>query len=271
MHGQFFNFKHARLHFTKVGTNKKNLLLFHGFGQDHQAFKELEDSLKSSYTIFSFDIFFHGRSKWEKGEEPLEKIFWKVLLIDFLKENEIDSFSLLGFSMGGKFVFATLEAFPEKTESVILLAPDGIKTNFWYSLATYPTTSRKLFKSMINKPQRFKAIENFAVKIGLIDRGIVRFIESQMNNPERRSRVYLAWVVFRYLKFDMSAIANLINSNKIKVTVIVGKYDKIITTKNMHHLLRKLDNSTFEILETGHNGVIQESIKVLGKLSMQIP
>ncbi len=271
MQGQFFDFKHARLHFTKIGTNKKKLLLFHGFGQDHHAFKGLEDSLQTSFTIFSFDIFFHGLSKWEMGEEPLEKLFWKELLIRFLKENEIDSFSLLGFSMGGKFVFATLEAFPERTESIFLLAPDGIKTNFWYSLATYPTAFRKLFKSMINKPQRFKAFENFAVRIGLIDKGILRFIESQMNSAEKRSRVYLAWVVFRHLKFDMQAIANLINSNKIKVTVIVGKYDKIITTKNMHHLLGKLDNSTFEILETGHNGVIQESIKVLGKLSLQIP
>lgn len=268
MQGQFFDFKHAKLYFTKVGTGKKKLLLFHGFGQDHEAFKKIEDKLQKSYTLFSFDIFFHGLSQWSKGEEPLKKIFWKELLSEFLKENEIESFSLLAFSMGGKFAFASMEAFPERTESIFLLAPDGIKTSLWYSLATYPTAFRRLFKSMINQPQRFKAIENFAVGIGVIDKGIVRFIESQMDTAEKRSRVYHAWVVFRHLKFDMKAIANLINSNKIKVTVIVGKYDKIIRSKNMHQLLGKLDNSTLEILETGHNGVIQESIKVLGKLSL---
>jgi len=267
MHGQFFNFKHARLHFTKVGTNKKNLLLFHGFGQDHQAFRKIEDSLKTSYTIFSFDIFFHGLSQWKKGEEPLEKIFWKELLSEFLRENEIESFSLLGFSMGGKFVFASLEAFPERTERIFLLAPDGIKTNFWYSLATYPIAFRSIFKSMIELPQRFKAIENFAVRVRLIDKGIVRFIESQMDTSEKRSRVYHSWVVFRHLKFDMATIASMINSNTINTTVLVGKYDKIITAGNMALLLNKLDTYTFEILETGHNGLIHESIKVLGKLS----
>ncbi len=267
MQGQFFDFQHSKLYYTKVGTGKKNLLLFHGFGQDHQAFNKIEEHLHTRYTIYSFDIFFHGFSEWNKGEQPLEIFFWKELVKEFLKDKGIDRFSLLGFSMGGKFAFATLEAFPEKTENIFLLASDGIKTNFWYSLATYPIAFRKLFKSMIDHPQRFKAIENFAVKVGLIDQGIVRFIESQMDTQEKRSRVYHAWVVFRHLKFDMVTIANTINSNKIGTMVIVGRYDKIITTKNMDHLVNKLDNYALEILETGHNGVIQESIKVLGKFS----
>ena len=267
MQGQFFNFKQTRLYFTKVGSGKKALLLFHGFGQDHHAFQKIEDTLQVEYTIYSFDIFFHGVSEWNKGEQPLGKPFWKELLTQFVNQHNIDRFSLLGFSMGGKFVLATLEAFPERTESIFLLAPDGIKTNFWYSLATYPIAFRKLFKSMINRPQRFKAIENFAVKVGWIDRGIVRFIESQMDTPEKRSRVYHAWVVFRHLKFNMKAIAEIINSHKVKVMVIVGKYDKIITTQNMDHLLTHLDHSTLKILETGHNQVIQESVKVLGKFS----
>lgn len=268
MQGQFFDFQQTKLFFTKVGNEPKSLLLFHGFGQNHEAFKRLEDSLQTSYTIYAFDIFFHGLSRWNKGEQPLEKLFWKELLSEFLKQNEIESFSLLGFSMGGKFALASLEAFPEKAEHIFLLAPDGIKTNLWYSLATYPNVFRNLFKSMINRPQRFKAIENFAVKVRLIDKGIVRFIESQMDTPEKRERVYNAWVVFRHLKFDMRAIANILNSNKIQTVVIVGKYDKIITTKNMDRLLKKLDHYKLEILETGHNGVIQESIKVLGKLSV---
>lgn len=267
MQGQFFDFRETKLYFNRIGTGKKNLLLFHGFGQDHQAFKKIEEQIQQEYTIYSFDIFFHGLSQWNKGEQPLEKFFWKDLVAEFLKIYEIQSFSLLGFSMGGKFALAILEAFPERTDRIFLLAPDGIKTNFWYSLATYPTAFRKIFKSMIHQPQRFKAIENFAVTIGLIDKGIVRFIESQMDTPEKRSRVYHAWVVFRHLKFDMKEIAATMNSNKIKVLVIVGKYDKIITTENMDHLVKKLNDYRLEILETGHNGVIQESIKVLGKFS----
>lgn len=260
------SYEGSTLIFHKYGQGLKSILLFHGFGQDHKAFHSWIVALENEYTLYAFDLFFHGESRWVKSE-ALEKKDWKEIISLLLQKEGITKFDLAGFSMGGKFVLATLEAFPEKTENIYLLAPDGIKTNFWYSLATYPTAFRKLFKSMINRPQRFKAIENFAVKVGLIDKGIVRFIESQMDTPEKRSRVYYAWVVFRHLKFDMKEIANIINSNKIKTTVIVGKYDKIITTKNMYHLLKKLDHYKLEILETGHNGVIQESAKVLGKFS----
>ncbi len=255
------------LFFHRYGQGSKNILLFHGFGQDHKAFQSWIDVVKTEYTLFVFDLFFHGESIWP-NRQALEKKDWKEIISLLLQKEGITKFDLAGFSMGGKFALATLEAFPERTESIFLLAPDGIKTNFWYSLATYPIAFRKLFKSMINRPQRFKAIENFAVKVRLIDKGIVRFIESQMDTPEKRERVYNAWVVFRHLKFDMRAIANILNSNKIQTVVIVGKYDKIITTKNMDRLLKKLDRYKLEILETGHNGVIQESIKVLGKLSV---
>ena len=108
MQGQFFDFQQTKLFFTKVGNEPKSLLLFHGFGQNHEAFKRLEDSLQTSYTIYAFDIFFHGLSRWNKGEQPLEKLFWKELLSEFLKQNEIESFSLLGFIMGGKFALASL-------------------------------------------------------------------------------------------------------------------------------------------------------------------
>ena len=258
------SYKGSILLFHKYGQGLKSILLFHGFGQDHKAFQSWIDILKNEYTLFAFDLFFHGESIW-KNHQALEKKDWKEIISLLLQKEGITKFDLAGFSMGGKFVLATLEAFPEKTENIYLLAPDGIKTNFWYSLATYPIAFRKFFKSMIDHPQRFKVIEKFAIRIKLIDKGIVRFIESQMDTPEKRSRVYHAWVVFRHLKFDMKEIASIINSKKIKVTVIVGKYDKIITTKNMDRLLKKLDHYKFEILETGHNGVIQESIKVLRK------
>jgi pimeloyl-ACP methyl ester carboxylesterase len=258
MSGYFFEYKGTKLHFTKSGNGRKILLAFHGFGQDHHAFVGLSKKLAEDFTVFAFDMFFHGKSEWNKREEPLEKSFWKGLLLEFLKQHQIDRFSLLGFSMGGKFVLSSLEAFPEKIDRIFLLAPDGIKTNAWYSLATYPLALRSLFKSMILKPKRFQFIATLAHKIGIIDKSVLRFTESQMNTEAKRQCVYFSWVVFRHLKFKMSMIAHLINSNNIDLTVIVGKYDIIITTKNMDQLLKKLPKHTLEILDVGHNGLLSK-------------
>lgn len=252
----YFTFKESTLCYHKLGRGPKTLLFFHGYGQHGKVFEENSRQLGEEYTCYLFDLFFHGESTWGYGEEVLKKDFWNELIHAFLAEQQIERFSLAGFSLGGRFVFATLEACPQKVDGIFLLAPDGVKTNFWYNLATYPTAFRKLFKSMILHPNYFYSIANFIHKVGLVDRGLIRFAESQMRTLEMRSRVYHSWVVFRDLKFNMAGIAQLIQKNKIASSLIVGRFDKVITVDNMQKLLKHLPSCKVTILDTGHNGII---------------
>lgn len=251
-------YKDALLTFQRSGKGPKPLLVFHGFGQSSQVFRELSQTLNERYTLYIFDLFFHGSSEWNYGEQPLEKEFWNQLIHQFLTQQNIQSFSVLGYSMGGKFALAITEAFPERVKEIFLVAPDGIKTSMWYSLATYPLMLRSLFKSMILKPDRFQFITSLASKLRIIDKGLVRFAETQMNTEEKRKQVYYSWVVFRHLKFDVAKIATLINSNNIALTVVIGKHDKIITAENMNILLKRVKKYKLDILETGHTGLISK-------------
>jgi len=262
-----FEIKHKNsiLAYQKSGQGDKVLLLFHGFGQHHKVFEQLHETLGTRYTLYAFDLFFHGNSTWN-NETSLEKDTWREIMVQFLMENKISQFSVLGFSLGGKFALATLELFPVQIEKLFLLAPDGIKTNFWYSLATYPLLLRRFFKSMILKPGRLHAITTVLHTLHLVDNGILRFAELQMNTKEKRERVYYSWVIFRHLKFDMKEIASILLNHSISLTLIIGKHDKIITTENMKHLLRYMQDYQLEVLDTGHNGVITGSIPVLSKL-----
>ncbi len=260
MPSRFLHYKNSKLHFTTLGNGPESLLMFHGFGQDNNSFYPLSRVISSQYTAYVFDLYFHGESQWAHGENPLEKQHWKETLEEFLRENNITHFNQAGYSLGGKFALATFEAFPEKTKALILLAPDGIKTSFWYNLATYPPLLRRFFKSMILRPERFLKLAGLLNKAGAVDQGLIRFAEYQMNTEEKRKRVYYSWVVFRHLTFDLDHISKLINKNNIRLTLIVGKYDKVITAGNMKGLLRKLDHYRFEVLESGHSGLINQSI-----------
>ncbi|MEP2667562.1 MAG: alpha/beta hydrolase [Cyclobacteriaceae bacterium] len=273
MAGNYHQFQHqgAVLGYLQAGNGSEHLLLFHGFGQNHTAFNSLASKLDEKFTLYSFDLFFHGQSQWPHDETPLSKAYWKELLASFLNEKGIENFSVIGFSLGGKFTLASLEAFPSRIKSVYFLAPDGIKTNIWYSLATYPVALRWLFKSMILKPGRFQSIVKGARKLHIVDRGVSKFAESQMDTEEKRRRVYYSWVVFRQFKFDMATIASIINYNKINLHVMVGKFDKIITAKNMARLLRRVPQHHFQILETGHNGLIEKSIESLRNIDPKSP
>ena len=253
---ELLRYEESSLHYVIQGNGSKNLLAFHGFGQNRKAFDNFSNSFSSDYSLYIFDLYFHGQSTWGYDERPLQKHLWKKTIERFLELHQMDKFSLCGFSLGGKFALATLEAFPEKVESLILIAPDGIKTSFWYSLATYPMLFRQLFKSMILHPNRFVAISRALNSLGVMEKGLIRFAENQMDTQEKRRRVYYSWVVFRHLTFDLKAIAELLNRHSIALILITGKFDKVIRSKSMDKLLFHVKKYRHEILETGHNGLI---------------
>ena len=256
----FVHFRRNLLHYVKAGNGKEPLLVFHGFGQDHTLYVPLLKSLSPRYTLYIIDLFFHGKSEWNEEERPLEKSTWASILDVLLHDQRIDTFSILAYSLGGKFALATVEAFPSRIRKLFLLAPDGIKTSFWYSMATYPKIFRTIFKSMIFRHERFLWIAGKLNQSNLVDKGLIRFADYQMNSEAKRKRVYYSWVVFRHLSFDLRKIAKLINDNNIRLTMIVGKYDKVIRPENMDRLLRHVRNYKLEILESGHTGLIHESL-----------
>lgn len=259
----FIHYRRNLLHYVKAGNGKRPLLVFHGFGQDHTLYVPLLRSLSPKYTLYIVDLFFHGKSEWHDGESPLRKSTWNSILNVLLQEQNIDTFSILAYSLGGKFALATLEAYPDRVKHLFLLAPDGIKTSFWYSMATYPKLFRSIFKSTILHHNRFLWIANKLNASGLVDKGLIRFADYQMNSEAKRKRVYYSWVVFRHLVFDLKKIARLINGNAIRLTMIVGKYDKVIRPENMRGLLRHVKDYRLEVIESGHTGLIRESLHLL--------
>lgn len=257
----FFMYKNAVLHFIKRGTGAKTLLAFHGFGQNGSVFSELADTHGREYTIYSFSLFFHGKSTWGYGEEPLEKEFWRSCMESFLTDHNIDRFTVAGFSLGARFALSLVEGFTNRIDHIYLLAPDGIKTSFWYSLATYPILLRKIFKSMILHPNRFYSLAKSMEKLKLMDKGLLRFATSQMNSEEKRSRVYYSWVVFRHLSISCPLLIRKINDHGIRVTLILGEYDKVITVGNVSRSLKGIQKLKMVILKTGHNGIVSSLVK----------
>src|SRR6187551_3471449 len=102
---------------------------------------------------------------------------------------------------------------------------------------------------MIDHHDRFTTLGRMLNKIRLVDKGLLRFAEHQMDTVEKRKRVYYSWVVFRHLEFDMKAISDLINTYDIDLTVVVGKFDKVIKPEKMNRLLQYVPVHRFEIID----------------------
>lgn len=233
------------------------MLCFHGFGQEHSVFKSVYEVLKETHTVYSFDLFFHGATQWERGEKSFYPQDWFGFMQTFFEKEKIDRFEVMGFSMGGKFAMITAQLFPQQTEHLHLLAPDGIKTHFSYRFSTYPLLFRKIFKTQIKNPSIFKGIVNLIRKLKLMNNYSLRFAETQMNTEFKRAQVYYSWVIFRHFMPDLKKIADLVNNSPTQLTFYLGKYDKVINKKEMQHLMDLLNDYKLKEIDSGHSKLIE--------------
>lgn len=261
--GKTFAYGQAKLHYRVWQGGPDYLLAFHGFGQKSDEFAVLAKALAPNFSLIGIDLFYHGNSHWPEAEQPLTQAYWQQLLGAFLESLNIDRFSLAGFSLGGKLVLASLHAFPERVNHIYFIAPDGIKTSFWYSLATYPHWARRYFRRLVDQPEQFFKLASILRKLSLVDKGIVRFASSQMNTHDKRQRVYNSWIVYSKLRFSMAQTASLIRRHNIQLSMFLGKYDRIMTLENMTRLLRHLDDYSLEVLESGHKTLIEDTARYI--------
>ncbi len=247
-----------KLGYRKLGNGKEALLAFHGFGQESSYFTGFAKATETRFTLYSIDLFFHGNSLWHDRGEPLSEEVWFSFVKALLQRHQIQRFSLIGYSLGGKLALLTCTQWASRIDKLILIAPDGIKTNLWYSLATYPYAIRKAFRKTVNRPRAFFLLVKIFRGLGLLDKGVARFAKSQMHTRPRRYRVYATWMVLRKIRPGLAKLTELINRYGIETEMYLGKYDRIITGKNMEKWLATLKKHQLTMLETGHTTLIEE-------------
>ena len=258
-----FHFRGGRLAYRRMGNGPAVLLAFHGIGQDNTCFEPFAQSLAQSFTIFSFDLFYHGHSSCVHGEaytdiELLTKSYWKQLLTAFLHEHEIQRFSVAGFSMGGKFAIATAELFADQLEELWLLAPDGITISPWYQLATHTRLGRVIFRYFLKHLSVFRRVGHLLTSMRLLDRSALRFAESTLATPEQRVRVYRSWLGFRTLGVNMVSFSDLMNHRPVRIRLFLGYFDRVLPMHYMLPLTKRLHAYELHVFKTGHNRLVQK-------------
>ncbi|HSI89863.1 MAG TPA: hypothetical protein VK927_02045, partial [Adhaeribacter sp.] len=151
-----------------------------------------------------------------------------------------------------------LEAFPEQIHSFYLIAPDGIKTSFWYSVATYPGWLSGIFKRTVVKPEPFFKLVNTLNRYRLMHPGLLRFARHQMDSPAKRLRIYKSWTGFRLLVFDIEKIVALLNNSPIRTVIFLGYFDKIITAEGLKFFTGAVKDCQVITLKTGHTHLLAE-------------
>jgi pimeloyl-ACP methyl ester carboxylesterase len=257
------------LSYHTFGKGKNILLAFHGIGQDGKScylpFLSFADT--HNYTIYAFDLPFHGRAThyltgWTE-DTILTKSLWQTMLSDFLTTRQITRFSVCGFSLGGRFALLTLETFPHCIDNLWLIAPDGISQHPLYILATRWSATRWLFKWLISSSFLIQKIGGGLGKISIINKSNIRFATLMLNTSAKQQLIYRSWTAFRSLTFSINNLAKLLHQYKINTLIFVGKSDALLSPKAVLPLASQLPKNNLVILDSGHTRLVEKVVVYL--------
>jgi pimeloyl-ACP methyl ester carboxylesterase len=227
------------------------MLAFHGFSENGTSFLALEPSLGKKFTVYAFDIPYHGETVWNEPSHFTTGDLINIMNL-FITEIGIQRFSVLGFSMGGKCALYLIKSFPRQIVELWLLASDGIKTNKVYNVAVYPRWGRELFKTTIRHPGWFFFMIKLLHRLRILSPWLLKFTYNHMDTVEKRQRLYNTWISMAEFNPDIQIVKNRIIENNIRVCLFFGRRDEVIRPEVGISFAEGLANCKLTILERGH-------------------
>ncbi|HVS95379.1 MAG TPA: alpha/beta fold hydrolase [Puia sp.] len=232
MSDHFLSFRSSRFHYSLWGTGHRVLFAFHGYGESAASFGFLAAAIGQDFTIVAVDLPFHGQTEWNEGLffAPADLLKLLQQIAAGLADRSADWW-LLGYSMGGRVALELFGLAPGKVRRLVLLAPDGIRVNPWYWLATRPSWGNHLFRLTMQKPGWFFFLLRAANRFGLVNPSVYKFTVHYIDDTHARRLLYTRWSVMRGFRPDLRKIAALVRGHRTPVQLLYGRYDRIIQSR----------------------------------------
>lgn len=252
---KLFTHGELNLRYAIWGEGRIPLLAFHGFGRSHSDFIRFTRPFGHIFTVYAFDIFFHGKShigKRSADGNPLSKNELKELIEAFLIEINREKICLMGYSLGGRICMTIAEVLPHRIEAMYLFAPDGLILNRWYALLSHYALGRSLFRYFKKHNAFFYRILNGLHSAKIISTRVKQFVTSQIATRELQEKVYQVWTFLRKIEPDFKKLGPSLRENETSVDLFFGLYDKIIPEKNAKRFKKVFPDLRIYTLRSGH-------------------
>jgi pimeloyl-ACP methyl ester carboxylesterase len=253
-----FIYKTSTINYYKLGSGSIAVVCFQGYGEEAAAFEFLEKYAGNQFTFYAVDLPFHGKTDWKEGfaftSDDLQQIVEDILKQNNLKPQILNpKFSLLGFSLGGRVALSLYEQMPEQIAKLVLLAPDGLKVNFWYWLSTQTWLGNKFFRLTMKKPGWFFGFLKLLNKLKLVNASIFKFVNYYIGDAEVRRLLYARWTTLRKIKPGITIIKKNIVELKTPVRLVYGKHDRIILSSVGQKFRKGIEEyCTISVIPAGH-------------------
>ncbi|MES1197709.1 MAG: alpha/beta hydrolase [Chitinophagaceae bacterium] len=267
MENQLVQYKNSFINYYRFGSGPSVAVCFHGYGEDAMGFDFLAKYDGGQYSFIAIDLPFHGRTEWKEGLNFTSDDLLQIL--NEIPEVKNQKLTLLGFSLGGRIALSLYQTIPEQIEKMILLAPDGLKVNFWYWLSTQTWIGNKLFSFTMKHPGWFFGFLKLLNKLRLVNSSVFKFVNYYIGDKAVRLLLYQRWMSLRKLKPGISLIKTFIIKYKTTVRLLYGKHDRIILPVRGEKFIKGIEdhckltviNSGHQVLHEKHTKEIIEALK----------
>lgn len=243
------------------------LVCFHGYGEEARSFAFLEKALPAGYSLFAINLPFHGNTEWNEKNSLSPAVLTEIISL-ILRKHFYSSYPsgkkmiLAGYSLGGRIALSIYEQVPEKVQKLVLLAPDGLKMNFWYWLATQTRFGNWFFKITMENPAWFFGLIKTGRKLGLVNNSIYKFVQYYIKDAGIRRLLYQRWTVLRNCRPDIKKIKQLIRNQQTQVRLVYGLHDRIIRTSIGKRFIKGIEpQSQLVIIHAGHHVLHEIHVK----------
>jgi pimeloyl-ACP methyl ester carboxylesterase len=259
------HYRNSIIGYYRFGSGPRLAICFHGYGEDATTFEFLGKCAGDEYSFYAIDLPFHGNTRWNDGPDFMPQDLQRIVEDILHQDNQrpltssrqsvasIQQLTIIGFSLGGRMALSLYQALPARAGKLVLLAPDGLKVNFWYWLATQTWMGNKFFAFTMKKPGWFFGFLKLLNKLKLINASIFKFVNHYIGDGEVRRLLYTRWTTLRKIRPDTRRIKKEIKETGIPVRLVYGKHDRIILSSVGEKFRKGIEEQcSVAVIPSGH-------------------
>ena len=246
-----FNLTFATVSVKIKGAGNNSLICLHGYMQSKNLFDVLFPEVPEGWRIVCIDLPLFGKSEWN-DEAVIDKAFFDELWKALIQKFPDNTWHIMGFSMGGKIAMLMAESSQIELKTGILIAPDGIKSNYWHLLVTKTSIGKFLFKQALRLPKTLMGFAGFFRRFGLIGSFSIRFLRASFVRPRDRELLENTLKIYHAHPFRFKKWCDAQLGKNTRWLLIWGKKDRVLRPSVAKIFTREMPNSEIHLVNAGH-------------------
>jgi pimeloyl-ACP methyl ester carboxylesterase len=253
----FVNLNGTEVSYRHFSGHGIPVLLVHGVGSSMDTWSELFSRLvESGRSVVAVDLFGHGKSGAGNGDYSLGAN--ATMLRDVLNFLSIDQVHLVGHSLGGGVSMQMFYQYPERIESLTLVASGGLGTEVGASLRAATLPGSELVIRVISRPEVTSTLKHVVGVLGVFgvrrhgfDDRLVRTLQDLQDEARLSGFVNTLRSVIGIQGQRVSALNRLALVNPERTLIIWGDRDPMLPPAHGYALHELLPGSRIVIVPNG--------------------